>query len=78
MSSWQNAHRVLAIVPLNNPEANTFIGDRSLEERAELARRARGEVGSCVDYVRNIWKCLQELGIRDSAVEDFWKLVSAA
>lgn len=72
-----DGHRVPAIVPLNNPEAHTFIGDRSLKERAELARSARGEAGTCADYVRNIWKCLQELGIHDSAVEDFWKLVSA-
>lgn len=73
-----DGHRVPAIVPLNDPEADTFIGNRSLEERAELARKARGEAGTCVDYVRNIRECLQELEIPDSAVEDFWKLVSAA
>lgn len=67
---------VAAFVPVNDRSASTFIGDRSLEERARLARVAKGTSGRCRDYVGNIRQKLVELGVHDPAVETFWALVS--
>ncbi len=68
--------RVTAVVPLNNRSSGTFIGGQPLEERVRLALRARGECGTCIDYVKAIRTKLVELQIQDPAVERFWKLVS--
>ena len=68
--------RVTAVVPINDPSRPTFIGDKSLEQRARLARAARGDKGSCVDYVEGIRDKLRELSVQDSTVERFARLVS--
>lgn len=67
---------VAAFVPVNNPSAETFIGDRPLDERARLARVAQGTNGRCRDYVANIRRKLVEIDVHDPAVESFWTLVS--
>ena len=58
-----DGRRVPAIVALKDPRAKTFLGDLPLEVRAALARRARGDAGSCVDYVVQVRKRLNDLGI---------------
>ena len=72
----QSGSRVVAIVPVNDRSANTYIGDQPLEERARLAKDARGTAGACRDYVKNIRTMLLKLSINDSSVEQFWKKVS--
>ena len=68
--------RVTAVVPLNNQSSETFIGGQPLEERVQLALRARGKCGTCIDYVKAIRTKLVDLQIQDPAVEQFWRLVS--
>jgi len=67
---------VVALVPVNLTTRGTYIGDRPLEDRARLARTAKGSSGACFDYVKNIRKKLLELGISDPGVEAFWALVA--
>jgi cation transport protein ChaC len=52
-----------------------LIGEQSLAKRAEMARRARGFEGRCVDYVRGVVEKLSELGIEDPSVTEFWEAV---
>ena len=66
---------VQAFVPVNRKAARTYIGDTSLEQRAEMAKNAIGANGSCIDYVANIRNKLTELGIKDTNVEDFWQTI---
>ena len=68
--------RVRALVPVNDRSRSTYIGDRSVEDRARLAKTARGTCGACADYVKNIREKLQSMGIQDTAVEEFWSAVS--
>lgn len=68
--------RAAAVVAVNDPTTDSFIGDRPLEDRARQARTARGTLGSGLKYVEGISARLRELGIRDPAVEEFARLVS--
>ena len=52
-----------------------LIGGKSLSERAEMARQARGTRGRCIDYVDGIYDDLAKLGIDDASVAEFWGLV---
>ena len=67
---------IKAVVPINDVSAAAYIGDRSISERAEMAKKARGSSGTCVDYVKGTREKLQALGIEDAIVEDFWKVIS--
>jgi cation transport protein ChaC len=72
----QSGIRVRALVPVNDTAKTTYIGNSSVEVRARMATIACGSKGACVDYVKNIRAKLQELGIEDSGVEEFWSAVS--
>jgi cation transport protein ChaC len=67
--------RVTAIVPVNDRTRRSFLGGRSLQERAQMARAARGDNGSCVAYVKGIREKLAALQIQDAAVDEFARLV---
>jgi len=71
----ESGEAVPAIVPMNDRWANTYIGARSLEERARLAHTATGAKGACVAYVTGIRDKLRAMGIQDQAVEEFAALV---
>ena len=69
--SLPDGRTVLALTPVNDRAANTYIGRIALSERAAMARAAVGTSGRCADYVRNIHRKLQSLGIADNDVETF-------
>jgi glutathione-specific gamma-glutamylcyclotransferase len=66
---------VCALTPVNDRTKSTYLGEVPLEERAKLARTARGRSGGCADYVRNIREKLSSLGIVDEDVEAFAALI---
>lgn len=66
---------VPALVAINEISNRTHIGDQSLPERVELARRACGSSGKCRDYIDRLRAKLVELDIKDTAVEEFWRLL---
>jgi cation transport regulator ChaC len=66
---------VNAMVPVNDLTRSTFIGNHPIEARARLARTAVGSKGSGLSYVKNIRQKLQEVGIDDRSVEEFWEQV---
>lgn len=72
----QSGERVKALVPVNDMSKGTYIGERSLAERAQMCRRAQGSSGTCMTYVQRVHDMLQELGITDAAVTEFWNEVS--
>jgi hypothetical protein len=48
-----------------------IISDKSLSEKAKMAEKAVGdECKRCVDYIKNIGTKLDELGIKDKAVQE--------
>lgn len=63
--------KVFAYTPINDTAANTYIGNFPLQRRAQMVLTARGNAGSCYDYVCNIAKQLKNLGIVDREVETF-------
>ena len=69
---------VTAVVPINDTTTHTYIGDRSIADRATLVNAARGTSGACIDYVEQIHAHLSHLGVEDPAVEMFWRAVVGA
>lgn len=70
-----DGREVLALTPVNDRTRRTYMGDVPLEERAKLARTAKGTRGACADYVRNIREKLRSLGVVDEDVESFAALI---
>jgi cation transport protein ChaC len=70
-----DGREIIALTPVNDRSKSTYIGNVSLKKRAAMAKTARGNKGACADYIRNIYKKLDSLGIPDSDVEEFWTLV---
>jgi cation transport protein ChaC len=68
---------VQAFVPINRHTVRTYIGNITLDQRAEMAKNAIGASGSCVDYVANIRSKLAELGIEDINIESFWQTIQS-
>ena len=64
-----------AFTPVNDRNHGTYLGTVAIEDRARMARAAKGANGSCIDYARNLLRRLQELGIVDPAVEHFVKAI---
>jgi cation transport protein ChaC len=64
---------VLAYTPVNDTNANTYIGNLSFEKRAEMVNTAKGSDGHCLEYIKNIRKMLSKIGVNDLIVEDFYK-----
>jgi len=72
----QSGEQVKALVPVNDTTKGTYIGNLPLAERARMAKAAQGSSGTCVTYVKGVHDKLQELGISDPAVSEFWSAVS--
>ena len=72
----QSGTSVLALVPVNDTSARTYIGDLPASERASLVKSAHGRDGACLDYLINVRKELAKLEIVDPAVEQLWADVS--
>ena len=66
---------VSAITPVNRHDAKTYIGKITLENRAEMAKEAKGKDGLCIDYIKNIRQKLKALSIDDPNVEKFYDLL---
>lgn len=64
---------VKALTPIDKHNAGTYIGNLSIEERAEMAKVAKGTHGSCFNYIQGIRRNLIDMGIEDMYVEQMWK-----
>jgi glutathione-specific gamma-glutamylcyclotransferase len=73
-----NGRNVRAFIPVNDLTSDTYIGDKSIEERAKMAKAAKGRKGNCLDYINNIYDKLLSLGIKDAYVEQMWKALNKA
>ncbi len=73
--SLEDGTRVQAVVAVNMREASTYIGTLSVEERAKMVHCARGCDGTCEKYLQNVCNTLHEIGMVDSYVEEFARLV---
>lgn len=69
----ENGRAVKAFTPVNSHTVPTYIGALTLDQRAQMAKRAIGSEGKCTDYVSNIRNKLSELNIQDKHVEELWK-----
>jgi len=68
---------IQAFVPVNRNTTSTYLGNLSINRRAEMARDASGTSGNCIDYVANIRNKLLELNIKDENVEGFWQAIQS-
>jgi len=64
-----------AVTFVINHEHEHYIPNLELEEVAERVVRAKGNRGSCHDYVQNTVKSLHLLGLRDPALEQLLSLI---
>ncbi len=60
---------VRAITPVNK-QNNTYLGNLTVEDRAENARVAVGTDGNCVDYIDKIYRYLKQSDIDDEKVNE--------
>lgn len=67
--------RVQAYVAINDPQAESYIGDRTVEEIAEMIGSAAGDRGACIDYLENTRSKLRALSITNDAIEALWERV---
>jgi len=72
----EDGSTVQAVTPVNDPTHPTYIGSLSLTERVQMTRSARGVGGRCIDYVVRLAGKLDELGIADPHVHEFWSAVT--
>jgi cation transport protein ChaC len=70
-----DGHIIEAFTPINDPKSSTYVGQRSTNERAQMAQAAEGTHGKCFDYVRDINKRLTSLEIADEPVKQMWAAV---
>ena len=68
----ENGQIVQAVTPINQRN-HTYIGNLTIEDRVQSARIASGTDGNCCDYIDNIHRHLEELGIGDTAVNAMWE-----
>ncbi len=66
-----------AFTPMNDLASATYIGDRSVNERARMVRSAKGKDGKCFDYLRDLHKRLDSLGIADEHVKQMFQSVDS-
>lgn len=64
---------VQALVAINDPTADSYIGDRDPREIAAMIQGAVGKDGRCADYVQNTRSKLRAFSIADPAVEMLWR-----
>jgi cation transport protein ChaC len=72
-----DGRRVEALVFLSDTRHPQWAGALSLERQAELIAGARGLSGHNVDYLKDLVEHLQEMGLRDRAMERLLALVQA-
>ena len=69
-----DGREVTAVVAVNDHDAS-YIGDRSMTERAAMAVRATGEAGTGIEYVLNTAEKIAACGITDEHVSELAALV---
>lgn len=72
-----DGREVRALTPVNDRSKSTYIGNIPIAQRVDMARTATGTSGACINYVRNIHKKLESLGIVDIGVEEFLTLLKS-
>lgn len=60
-----------------NKQNFTYIGDKSLDERAQMVIAAKGQNGTALDYVLGTRDVLREMDVDDPYVEEFADRVTA-
>ena len=73
-----NEIEVEAIVALNRPSHQDYLGGLTEAERVAMVLHARGPKESCLDYVRKTAESLTRLGIEDLGVLQFLGQVERA
>ncbi len=71
----EDGRSIQTFTPINDQSSTTYIGNIDLEARVEMAKNAIGSDGECIDYVTNIHNKLNELGIRDPYVSEFYNAI---
>jgi len=70
-----DSREVQARVAVNDPAAESYIGDRDTEAVASMISETEGDSGTCIDYLTSTRSKLRALSIEDEAVETLWKTV---
>jgi len=69
------SRKVQAHVAVNDPTAESYIGDKDIEDLAAMITGTEGHSGTCIDYLTSTRSKLEDLSIEDEAVEALWKMV---
>jgi len=71
-----SGQKVMALTPINRHNMNTYIRNIDINARVDMARKASGKNGSCIEYIQNIHIRCKELGIQDEYVQKMWDLIN--
>lgn len=70
-----DGRRPQAHVAINDPDAESYIGDKHVDEIAAMIGGAHGTEGACIDYLENTIAKLRTLSIENDAIESLWEAV---
>ena len=69
----ESGQKERALTAINDPGRFTYIGKINFNILVDMARNARGDKGTCIDYIHNIYLKCRELGIEDDYVQELWE-----
>ena len=65
-----------AITAINDHRSFTYIANANINKLVDMAKDARGDKGTCIDYIHNIYLKCEELGIEDEYVQNLWEAIN--
>ena len=72
----EDGQKEIALTSINQPGRSTYIENINFSTLVDMARNAKGENGSCFDYVHKIYLKCKELGINDEYVKKLWEEIN--
>jgi cation transport protein ChaC len=71
----ENGQVVQAVTPVNLQNHESYIGNLTIETRAQSVANAAGTSGSCVAYIDGVYNYLRQEGIDDAKVNAMWEAI---
>lgn len=68
----EEGQKEMALMSINRSGRKSYIGNINFNNLVDLVRKARGENGSCFEYIQSIYLKCKELEIEDKYIQRLW------
>ena len=72
----EDGQKKIALTSINRPEMSSYISNTDISTLVDMVRNARGENGSCFEYIQKIHIRCKELEIKDEYVQKMWEAIN--